>query len=76
MTIGSDFIKKIAHSLQEEEVDIYVLNLYYRNSEDMKFFSEKDRKRVIKIFDILMSDTKRHAELLKLMVEIGEPSRA
>ncbi len=72
MTPFSDnFFKKIAQSLQEEEIDVYVMNLYYRNRDDIKFFSEKDRKRVQEIFDILIADTKRHAELLQLIVELG-----
>ena len=66
-----DFVKKIAHSLHEEEVDIFVLTLYYRNSSDLLFFEEKDRNRVRQIFDILIADTEKHAELLKLIVEMG-----
>lgn len=69
-----DFIKKIAHSLQEEEIDVYVLNLYFRGSEDLNYFAEKDRERIKQIFNILIEDTKHHAELLKLIVELGSPS--
>ena len=66
-----DFIKKIAHSLHEEEVDIFVLTLYYRNSSDLNYFGDEDRKKIRGIFDILIKDTERHAELLKLIVEMG-----
>ncbi len=44
--LPEEFVKKIAKSLQEEEVDIFVLNLYYRNSTDLMYFQEKDRKRI------------------------------
>lgn len=70
-SLPPNFIKKIAHSLHEEEVDIFVLTLYYRNSSDLNYFTDQDRKRVRQIFDILITDTERHAELLKLIVEMG-----
>ena len=69
--LSSDFMQKIAHSYQEEEIDIYVLSLYFMNGDDMEYFSEPDRERVKKIFKILMDDTKHHAEILKLIVDLG-----
>ena len=66
-----NFIKKIARCLEEEEVDIYTMTLYSLNSSDMNYFDEKDRERVGLIFKTLMEDTRRHAELLKLIVEMG-----
>lgn len=69
--LSYDFIKKVAHSLQEEEIDVYVLNLYFRGSEDLNYFAEKDQERLKQIFNILIEDTKHHAELLKLIVELG-----
>ena len=68
--LSDSLIQKIARSLQEEEVDIYVLNLYYRDSEDIEYFDLKDRERVRHIFDTLIEDTKRHAEILKLIVQM------
>ena len=69
--LPEEFLRRLTHCLQEEEIDVYVLNLYYRNSEDMKYFHEKDRERVQRIFDILIQDTKSHAELLKLIIDMG-----
>lgn len=71
MKLPDDFIKKIAHSLQEEEEDIYTMTLYSMNSDDMNYFNEKDQEQVKRIFKILKDDTKHHAELLKLIVEMG-----
>ena len=70
-TLSDDFIRKIARSLQEEEIDVYLLNLYYRDSEDLNYFAKKDREKIKKIFNILIEDTRHHAELLKLIVELG-----
>lgn len=69
--LPGEFIKKIAHSLQEEEVDVYVLNLYYMDSDDLNYFQKKDRERIKKIFKTLIDDTHHHTELLKLIVEMG-----
>ena len=72
MKLPDDFIRKMAHCLQEEEEDIYTMTLYGFNSEDINYFNEKDKEQVKRIFKVLMDDTKHHAELLKLIVEIGE----
>ena len=69
--MSDDFLQKVAHSLQEEEIDIYVLALYSLNTDDLNYFDEADRERVKKIFKILMDDTKHHAEILKLIVDLG-----
>ena len=72
MKLPDAFIRKIAHALQEEEEDIYTMTLYGFNSDDVNYFNEKDREQVKRIFKILMDDTKHHAELLRLIVEMGE----
>ena len=69
--LSDDFIKKVAHSLQEEEIDVYTLTLYCLNSADLEYFDAGDRKRIKQIFDILIRDTQYHADLLKLIVEIA-----
>ena len=70
--LTEDFVKKIAHALQEEELDIYTLTLYCLDHEDLNFFSGADRARVKRIFTILLEDTKRHADLLRLIVEMAD----
>jgi hypothetical protein len=71
-TLSQEFLKRIARSVQEEEVDVYVLTLHHSNDTDLKFFNEEDRKRVKKILDVLIEDTRHHKELLELIVEIGK----
>jgi hypothetical protein len=70
--LPKEFTHKLARLLNDEEVDLYVLSLHYRNNEDLNYFSEEDRKRVKSILDILIKDTKHHAELLELIVELAE----
>jgi rubrerythrin len=69
--LPNDFLRKVSQSLEEEEVDIYTMMLYCMNSDDMNYFDEKDRKAVKKIFKVLMNDTRRHADLLKLILDLG-----
>ena len=72
MTILSyDFIQKTAKALEEEETDIYTLALYSLNSDDLNYFNEADKERVKRIFKILAEDTKHHADILKLIIEMG-----
>lgn len=72
MKLSEDFLKKIARALEEEEEDIYTMTICSIDSKDIFYFDEKDRVRVQRIFKTLIKDTRRHVELLKLIVEIGE----
>ena len=69
--LSHDFIQKIARALEEEEIDVYTLALYSMNSDDINYFNDTDREKVKRIFKTLADDTKHHAELLKLIVEMG-----
>ena len=70
-SLSCDFIQKIARALEEEEVDVYTLALYSLNGDDLNYFNKADREKVDCIFKILIEDTKHHADLLKLIVEMG-----
>lgn len=69
--LSHDFLLKISQMMQEEEIDVYTLSLYCMSSEDMEYFPAEDRQRVRAIFKVLSEDTKKHAELLKLILEMG-----
>ena len=66
-----DFIRKIAKALEEEETDVYTLSLYSMNSDDLNYFSNADREKIRRIFKVLIEDTRHHADLLRLIVEMG-----
>ncbi len=72
MALSKHFKAKLIQLLQEEELDLYVLTMHYRNDGDLSYFNESDQHRVKSIFDILIEDTQRHAELLKRMLKIQE----
>ncbi len=71
MILSHEFISKIIRSLQEEETDIFTLSLYSLNTDDLNYFNAKDREKVKRIFKVLSEDTKHHAELLKLIIDLG-----
>ena len=47
--LSDEFIEKLARSLEEEEVDLYVLRMHYLNDADLVFFNEKDQSKIKKI---------------------------
>ena len=53
---------------QAEELDLNVLAMHYQNDADLNYFPETDRKRIRSILDVLIQDTKRHAEVLEKIV--------
>lgn len=70
-TLPPGLLQEIAKALEEEEMDVYTLTLYSMSRDDMNFFSEEARKKVLAIFQTLIRDTREHAELLRLIVEMG-----
>ena len=50
------------------------MTLYFMNRDDLSYFSEPDREKVENVFKILVEDTKHHAELLKLIVDLASKS--
>ncbi|HLD56050.1 MAG TPA: hypothetical protein VJA00_00365 [Candidatus Omnitrophota bacterium] len=72
MPLPKQLKSELARMLQEEELDLYVLTMHYRNDGDLNYFPEADRRRIKSILDILIQDTKRHAELLKKIAALKE----
>ena len=69
MTLPAGFKNKMTRLLQEEEIDLYVLNMHYLNDGDLNYFNVTDRHRVKRIFEILIHDTKEHAEIVKRILK-------
>jgi len=72
MPLPKQLKSELARMLQEEELGLYVLTMHYRNDGDLNYFPEADRRRIKSILDILIQDTKRHAELLKKIAALKE----
>ncbi len=69
MAISKLLKEKLAQLLQEEEMDLYILTLHYRNDGDLNFFPEPDRKQVKKILDVLIHDTQKHSDILQSIID-------
>ncbi len=72
MPLSKPIQSQLSRLLQEEEMDLFLLTLHYRNDGDLNFFPPSDRKRVKKILDLLIHDTEEHSELLKSILETAE----
>jgi hypothetical protein len=72
MPLTKSFKGKLEKMLQEEELDLYVLTMHYRNDGDLNYFPEVDRRRIRSILDTLIQDTKHHAELLKRIADLED----
>ena len=73
--VPETFTEKLALILNDEETDLYILTLHYRNKTDLDYFNPQDRKRIQHILDILIKDTKHHSELLEQTIEMAEKPR-
>jgi hypothetical protein len=69
--LPSEIVRRLAHCLEEEEADIYVMSLYSNDQPDLMYFEPKHRERIKEIFKILSEDTHRHADLLRLIVDLS-----
>lgn len=69
MRLPKHFTNKLVKLLQEEEIDLYVLSMHYRNDGELSYFPEPERRKIKAIFDVLIRDTQRHREILKEIVE-------
>jgi hypothetical protein len=64
------FIEKALLAYDREDIEYFILTLN-KNHRDMNYF-KGDKKEVEIIFDALIKDTKRHAELMEHIIKICE----
>jgi hypothetical protein len=72
MALSKSLRAQLAKMLQEEELDLYVLTMHYRNDGDLNYFPDAERMRIRSILDVLIRDTQHHAELLKKIADLDE----
>lgn len=65
-------IGKFLHEIEEEDVGISLFSSFYQNDDELDFFKEEDRKRVLKILGKLSEDSRRHKHILKEVIEVLE----
>ena len=70
MPLPRRFKEKLLRALQDEESDLFILTMHYRNDGDLNYFNEIDRRRVKTALDILIGDTERHSKMLKALLDL------
>ena len=63
-----DFIEKALVAFDKEDIEHFVLTLH-RNHRDINYFGNY-KKEIEDIFDALIKDTKRHAELVEHVIKL------
>lgn len=59
------FLQEISRAEEEEESDLFLLNLHLRNEIDLGFFSKTEEKKVKRLLAILIQDTVKHQDQLR-----------
>ena len=66
-------IDKLLREIEEEDVGIGLFSIFSQNPEDLKFFKDNDRDRLLQIIKILSEDSKRHKIILeKIISNLGQ----
>ena len=70
-------IEQLLAEIEEEDIGISLFCTFFQNEEELRFFSECDRGRVLKIMRKLSEDSARHKEILeKIIGEMGRKIHA
>ena len=61
-------IEKLLANIEEEDIGISLFSTFYQGEEELHFFKEGDRERVLKILKKLSDDSKRHKGILARVI--------
>lgn len=61
-------IKVLLSEVEEEDVGIGLFSIFAASAEDLSFFRQDDKERVLDILKILSDDSRRHKEMLDRIV--------
>jgi len=70
-----DLLHTLYKAEEEEEADIYLLDLYLHNSDDLTFFSMAEQEKIEGLMGRLKEDTLKHSRLLKEVINELEGQR-
>ena len=69
---AKELIDKLLGEIEEEDIGIGLFSIFSQRREDLIFFKENDRDRLLQILKILSEDSKRHKEILeKIITHLG-----
>ena len=64
-----ELLCELSKAEDDEEADLYYLELLLKDEADLEFFLEAERKEIERLLAILIEDTKKHHSLLGEMSE-------
>lgn len=68
-----EIIERLLNEIEEEDVGICLFTTSYQNKEELSFFKDQDRKRILEIFKKVSEDSQRHKLMIKkIIAELGE----
>ena len=59
-----ELLWELSKAEDDEETDLYLLRLHFDNESDLNFFTETEKREIKRLLSILMTDTKKHRNLL------------
>ncbi|OGW72756.1 MAG: hypothetical protein A2Y02_02175 [Omnitrophica bacterium GWA2_52_12] len=66
-------INRLLTEIEEEDVGISLFNTFYQNEDELSFFSDTDRGRVLAILKKLADDSLGHKAMLeKIITALGK----
>ncbi len=67
-----EIINKLLKEIEEEDVGIGLFSIFSESQEDLEFFKENDRERMLRMLQILSEDSRRHKTILdKIITNLG-----
>ena len=61
---------KLLREIEEEDIGICLFSTFYQGEEDLLFFQDDDRERVMKILKKISDDSKRHKSMLGKIIDV------
>ncbi len=62
-------IERLLHEVEEEDIGISLFSTYCQAEDELLFFKEEDRVRILKIFKRVSEDSQRHKKILMRVIE-------
>ena len=60
--------EELIHEIEEEDIGISLLSIFYQNNAELCFFKSEDREKILKILRVLSEDSRRHKEILERLI--------
>lgn len=67
-----EIIDKLLHEIEEEDISISLFLTFYQNQQELRFFNNDDRERIVHVLRGMAMDSKRHKEMVgKIINHLG-----